>query len=704
MILNYFGRHPVFKNLKMRTKIAFGFGAVIVLLLVVGTTAIVFLNGASAGFDEYRGLARDSNLAAELQANMINARLQVKDFVISNLQRDVDEFNEYFALMDEDIAQAQAEIQNPERAAAVDEISAYVETYRDTFDEVVNLAARRNRLVNDVLDANGPRMEQGLTTILTSAERDGDMAAAYQGSLAMRNLLLARLYMAKFLDSNQQSYVDRFNTEFQQMEEHLAVLDQNLQNPERRRLLRDVQQLAANYDEAFNELAGTIFDRNTLIEGTLDVIGPEVAQQATFVTESVVADQDELGPRVQRDNATAVSIVLIVGISAIVIGIFLALTITRGILRQLGEDPSVIAKIADSIAQGELGLEFNEKKVIGVYASMKNMVDNLSGVVSQINASSEYVASGSQQMSSTSEELSQGATEQAASAEEVSSSMEEMASNIRQNADNAMQTDSISQKSAQDATEGGKAVDETVQAMRNIAEKINIIEEIARQTNLLALNAAIEAARAGEAGKGFAVVASEVRKLAERSQAAAAEISELSNSSVAVAERAGEMLSQMVPDIQKTAELVQEISAASNEQNSGAEQINKAIAQLDQIIQQNASASEEMASMSEELTAQADQLKQAVSYFNLNGRAQRKALAPPAAHAGAASGRPKVAHAVGQGNGAGTRGHSTETGIALAEREQESARPKAGAGKTFSLDSAEPRAALDLGDEEFEEY
>jgi methyl-accepting chemotaxis protein len=180
-----------------------------------------------------------------------------------------------------------------------------------------------------------------------------------------------------------------------------------------------------------------------------------------------------------------------------------------------------------------------------------------------------------------------------------------------------MQTEKIALKAADDAREGGKAVNETVSAMKDIASKISIIEEIARQTNLLALNAAIEAARAGEHGKGFAVVAAEVRKLAERSQDAAGDINQLSTTSVEVAEKAGEMLTQIVPDIQKTADLVQEISAASNEMNSGAEQINRAIQQLDQIIQQNAGSAEELASTSEELSGQAEQLKDSVEFFKV---------------------------------------------------------------------------------------
>ena len=278
-----------------------------------------------------------------------------------------------------------------------------------------------------------------------------------------------------------------------------------------------------------------------------------------------------------------------------------------------------ITKTAQEISKGNLMITVQERSAQDqLMLALKAMLRKLTEVVTDVQVVADQVASGSEAMTSTSEQISQGATEQAASAEEVSSSMEQMISNIKQNADNASQTEKIAIKSAQDAREGGKSVAETVKAMREIAGKISIIEEIARQTNLLALNAAIEAARAGEHGKGFAVVASEVRKLAERSQLAAGEINKLSASSVQIAEQAGVMLDKMVPDIQKTADLVQEISAASKEQDTGAEQINKAIQQLDQVIQQNASASEEMSSTSEELSGQAQQLQEAVAFFKIS--------------------------------------------------------------------------------------
>jgi methyl-accepting chemotaxis protein len=280
---------------------------------------------------------------------------------------------------------------------------------------------------------------------------------------------------------------------------------------------------------------------------------------------------------------------------------------------------------ADKLSEGDLTVKVAPKSEHDVLGnSLAKMIERLKDVVANVKSASDNVSAGSQQLSANSEQMSQGATEQAASAEEASSSMEQMSSNIKQNAENSQQTEKIALKSSDDAREGGKAVAETVVAMKEIANKISIIEEIARQTNLLALNAAIEAARAGEHGKGFAVVASEVRKLAERSQTAAAEISKLSSSSVQVAEKAGEMLTNILPNIQKTAELVQEISTASNEQNSGAEQINRAIQQLNQVIQQNATSSEEMASTAEELAVQAEQLQQSIGFFKVEENGYNK--------------------------------------------------------------------------------
>jgi methyl-accepting chemotaxis protein len=297
-------------------------------------------------------------------------------------------------------------------------------------------------------------------------------------------------------------------------------------------------------------------------------------------------------------------------------GLLLALVIARGIT-----DPTNRAlKVLRAMSSGDLRENVTvtgRDEIATMLEAMATMTAKLRGVVSDVKRASDNLASGSQSLSSTAQQLSQGTAEQASTIEEVSSSMEEMVANIEQNAENARHTEQIAVKVAIDAREGGEAVARTLKAMKDIAAKISIVEEIARQTNLLALNAAIEAARAGEQGKGFAVVAAEVKKLAQRSQEAAAEISERSTSSVEVAEKAGEMLLQIVPEIQKTAELVKEIAAASSEQKMGTSHVSKAVEQIDQVIQQNASTSEELAATSEELTAQADALKELMAFFQV---------------------------------------------------------------------------------------
>ncbi|MBF0260698.1 MAG: CZB domain-containing protein [Magnetococcales bacterium] len=330
------------------------------------------------------------------------------------------------------------------------------------------------------------------------------------------------------------------------------------------------------------------------------------------ITKSKILSENQMLINAQETR----SVVIGVSLMAIVFGLLLAWVVTRSITKPIFESLG----FAEKVAAGDLGtsLTLTGRDEAGRLAmALNDMVCKLRGVVEEVMTAADNVANGSREMTENAQNLSQGASEQAASIEETSAAMEEMTSNIQQNTDNAQTTEKIATQAATSAREGGESVLEAVGVMKEIASKISIIEDIARQTNLLALNAAIEAARAGEHGKGFAVVAAEVRKLAERSQIAAGEIGHLSASSVAVAEKTGAIMQRLVPDIQRTAELVREIAAASVEQNQGARQVNQAIQQLDKVIQLNAGASEEMAATADELSEQATRLQGSMGFFKI---------------------------------------------------------------------------------------
>ncbi|KQY32987.1 chemotaxis protein [Caulobacter sp. Root487D2Y] len=357
--------------------------------------------------------------------------------------------------------------------------------------------------------------------------------------------------------------------------------------------------------------------------------------QAQMQSAKEQADKDYSSIRALLIGMAAVSLLI-----AAAAAFYISMVVSKGLTRA--------ADAVRAVADGDLTktVEITTKDEIGDLLGHVNvMIERLRGVVSDAISASENVSAGSQELSAASEQVSQGATEQASSAEEASASMEQMAANIKQNADNATQTEKIARQSAKDAEVSGEAVNRAVEAMRTIAEKITIVQEIARQTDLLALNAAVEAARAGEHGRGFAVVASEVRKLAERSQTAATEIGAVSSDTVKAAQSAGEMLTSLVPNIRRTAELVAEISAACREQDIGSSQINEAIQQLDKVTQQNASASEEMSATSEELAAQAEELQTSIAYFRTEagGGPVRRATPRPVAKRPAAPAARKAA-------------------------------------------------------------
>jgi methyl-accepting chemotaxis protein len=410
----------------------------------------------------------------------------------------------------------------------------------------------------------------------------------------------ARSLIRKDWDAYLQGRLTESETEIvERLKPHLVTADAALDRLERIVAARDTAAL-----EAF--VANDLYPA---VEPALK----EIVELGAYQNKSV-AELMDLSEELFQMLST---LMIALGAGSTLAALGLSAFFTRSVKRNL----TSAVHLANAVAAGDLAASAEVRsndEIRDLVDALNDMAAKLRSVVGEVSGAARNVASGSEEMSATAEQLSQGATEQASSTEEASSSMEEMASTIKQSADNASQTERIARQSAADAIASGAAVGKAVDAMQTIATKIMVVQEIARQTDLLALNAAVEAARAGEHGRGFAVVASEVRKLAERSQAAAAEISTLSGDTVRAARSAGEMLNRLVPDIQRTAQLVEEISAATREQNAGAAQINAAIQQLDKVTQQNTAAAEEMAATSEELASQAEQLLSSIAYFRID--------------------------------------------------------------------------------------
>lgn len=451
--------------------------------------------------------------------------------------------------------------------------------------------------------------------------------------------------------------LERMDSNKKKITDKIDQLEAMLYKPEGKAMLAAIREARKPYVASFTQASKLLLEENKREEASRVMAQDTVPALNTFMAaiNDLIAFQGQIMENSGKEAATAYDdgsrLMIILAVISAIFGAGIAFWVTRSITKPIGEAVSV----ANSLAEGDFGVKIDvqSRDETGMLlGAMKNMVERLSQIITEVRGAADNLSSASEEVSATAQSLSQASSEQAASVEETSASIEQMSASIGQNTENAKVTDGMASKAAKEATEGGEAVKETVTAMKSIAGKIGIIDDIAYQTNLLALNAAIEAARAGEHGKGFAVVAAEVRKLAERSQVAAQEIGELAGGSVDMAERAGKLLDEMVPTINKTSDLVQEITAASEEQSSGVGQINTAMSQLNQITQQNASSSEELAATAEEMSSQAEQLQQSMSFFQLesgsSGTMSSAKKTAPQKHT-------RVAHAKAAGSKAASR-------------------------------------------------
>jgi methyl-accepting chemotaxis protein len=620
-------------DFKLSSQLAFGFGAIIVITLFLGVLATFNMLGASRSADAMvKKYIPSVNIVSEVERNALQTMYAMRGFAFTMQQEYYSEMEQNLAEVKKYLAEGNAlannqklEVLKKELDAASINVTEYERLARQTREVILamdKLVADMNSAAADFINYSADFAEEEHKHIRRVAGNSGQVLQSEQklhiiyDIRGQGNELRISNFRAQALrDPVQlQEAIKQFN-----ITREVRALRDLSNRPGETEVVNRLEAAATKYVNAMNDYLTAWLERERL-NVERNNTAQKVLTSAYDTAEFELNTTTDLATSMNNSLASSSMMVLFGLLVAVVLAFIFAWIITRSIVSGISSGVSIAQVISTGDLTKEIDNTFLERKdEIGMLAkALQNMVTKLKEVISSVVSGSDNIASASQQMSSTAQEMSQGGTEQASSAEEVSSSMEEMAANIQQNTDNAQQTEKIARQAELGIMESSKASEQAMTAMKDIAEKISIIGEISRQTNILALNAAVEAARAGEHGKGFAVVAAEVRKLAERSQVAAAEIDKLSRFGVNISEEAGKKLAAIVPEIQKTARLVQEIAAASIEQNSGSEQVNSAIQQLNQVTQQNAAASEEMATSSEELASQADQLLEIVSYFKLD--------------------------------------------------------------------------------------
>lgn len=619
-----------FKDLKLGAKLAIGFGVLIAIAIFLGGMAVVNMSKITTE-SEYLAheYVPEVKIATDLRGAANRTMYEMRGYGYTEEERFYNDAQKEIRALKQAIADGEALEKNAERLVKLSGQLQIAKEATNKYLQLVDKTVELNKLLEEqrgVMDESAALYMKGCVDYLDNQNKrmHREIVAGNTTTDRLKKVTLIN----DIIDQGNAIRVGNFKSQAQRdpkiFEDALAnfpvVLDLLQEIRGFTKLDADLKELdqiekaADNYHLAMDEFIEHWLEREK-VAVLREEAGKEVIAACASTSEAGLNGTQEIADNsvnlLNRSNAVMVSGLLI----ALIIGVVFAIFLTRAITAPVNKG----VQFARQLSDGDLTatIDVDQEDEIGQLAkALTNMGAKLREIVENVIAGADNIASASIQMSSTSQEMSQGATEQASSVEEVSSSMEEMAANIQNNTDNAQQTEKIAMESATGVKEGSEATNTAVESMKNIAEKISIINDIAFQTNILALNAAVEAARAGEHGKGFAVVAAEVRKLAERSKISADEIDSISKSGVAIAEKAGAKLQEIVPNIERTAQLVQEIASASIEQNSGADQINNAMQQLNNVTQQNAAASEEMATSSEELSSQAQQLKDLINYFN----------------------------------------------------------------------------------------
>lgn len=650
----------MFNNLKLGKKMALSFGALLTLLSVVLAISILALTKTDQGLMSYGDLADDSNLAGELQANMLMVRMNVKNYLIAQDEKSLQDYKNYLSKMNDLLQQAKDDIQEPSRVQLIQSISSSVITYQNAFDNVTRLIEQRNTAHDQRLIPSGEKMRRQIDNLIQSVYDNGNTEAVYDASQVQKVMLTGRLYVAKFLQTNSKQDFDQALTNMDEaMKQVLPNLEKNLFTTQHLAMLTEFKQAHSDYVAAMRDINRMITQRNELINQVLDIEGPNVASQVEQVKLSIIGDQNALGAEVERNTDSSIQLTLILSVAAVVLGVVAAYLLTVNITKPI----QAAVGAANQLAQGDLTIQVatNRTDETGTLLNaIQNTANHLTEMILTIHSASAELASASEELAVVTDQTTQGIIQQETETDMVATAMNEMATTVHDVASNAAKAADAANDADKQAEQGAKVVSQTVSSIGSLSESVNlsseklhivqqdvvnissildVIRAIADQTNLLALNAAIEAARAGEQGRGFAVVADEVRSLAARTQGSTSEIQSIieqlqsgTKSSVEVMNQVKSLADDCVDQASRTGGVLQlitdavgvindmnmQIASASEQQSTVAETINENVVNVKRIAQENAVASNQTRSSSTEIARLADQLNELVTQFKLS--------------------------------------------------------------------------------------
>lgn len=618
-------------NLRISTLLSGGFAIIVAILIFISTISLFGINSASSNFHEYRTLAKATNLAGRIQANLLDIRLDVLKFAKdSNTKSD---YSERKAQVDSLINEAQELLTSPEQVELFNQIEQGVAAYHNAFMNVKAAAKKREQIIGQTLNPAGAAMANKTGRIIQSAYDDNDVSAAFYASLLLEGILEGRLYVFKYLSSsNEDDYNIAYKAYTQELPKALVKLDRNLQNPTRRKLMQDVQRLKKQYKKGLQDIHQVKTEWNRLFSEELDVIGPKTSATIEQLKLTLKADQDKLGPIVETRTQQTISLIITFVIISIIAAILVSWYITKLVRTPIGGEPNEIADIVKDIADGDLRYQKDDgKPATGILDSVQHMADALKNMIGGITNISDNLSQQAEQVNQASNSSSIVIDTQREQATSIATAMHEMAASIQEVVQHAAQSATLSKEGSLEADKGKATVNLSIAEINKLADNlreavgviksleknsteigsvIDVIKGISEQTNLLALNAAIEAARAGEQGRGFAVVADEVRTLAQRTGESTNEIQNMVSALQSGTLNAVNVMEESFKQAEVTVDQSREIEAALGLTHDAINKISDMNIQVASAVEEQSAVADEIARNVEEITMGFDQTSQ----------------------------------------------------------------------------------------------